>query len=112
MKAKTPRTRQIMDVEMFENNHKHCFNDNKINIDECSHLKRMIQAMKYYSMLKLENSPSNMDIFVDFCQSIYHQLLNDYTHIISTHEPHLEELNRQLMEDNKYGECKHSECAK
>ena len=92
-----------------------CFNDNneEIDIKQCDYLQRMLDALKYYRLLKMDNddpSTNTNEVFISFCNTAYTQLLNDYQHIIATHEPHLEELNNQILNDDNYGKCKYSEC--
>ena len=101
-----------MDLSIFNNNDNHCFNGNEDTVDtqKCSHLQRMLHALKYYTALKVENA-SNAGIFMEFCNDIYTDLLDDYQHIITTHEQDLEEINEQLIEDDNFGECNLNQCA-
>ena len=48
--------------------------------------------------LKVPANDNDNHIFMDFCQTVYRtkNLIDDYTHIISTHEPHLQQINQQL----------------
>ena len=43
---------------------------------------------------------SNVDIFINFCDTVYTNLLNDYQHIIIKHEAHLEEINTQILSNS------------
>ena len=56
-----------------------------IDINKCDALKRMIMAMRYYKLLKVENNVENKEILISFCQTVYTQLVNDYEHIINNH---------------------------
>ena len=57
-----------MDLTIFKSIDNHCFNDNgdTVDIRKCSHLQRILHALKYYTILKTENA-SNADIFMEFC---------------------------------------------
>ena len=85
--------------------------NNNINfIYECDQLLRILYGIKYYSLLKLDENPSNNDIFISFCQIVYPQLINDYQHIIFHHFDDLEEINAQIIDDHNFGDCNHLKC--
>ena len=71
-------------------NHKStCFGKEVVDFEiyECYHLKRMLEAIKYYQSLELN---VNNDLFSDFSENKYGDddslLLTDYQHIISNHD--------------------------
>lgn len=80
-------------------------------LSKCHHLKRMINCLKYYTLLNIDDNPSNAHLFNEFCNDVYDQLLNDYQHIITSHEPHLEDIHNELINDNNFGQCKYDKCA-
>ena len=100
---------------MFKSERDHCFhqNDDEIDIKKCDHIQRILNALKYYKTLKLINDNSSQntnEIFIDFCDNAYIKLLNDYQHIIAIHEQHLEEINKQILNDDNYDKCEYSQC--
>eukprot|EP01084_Bolivina_argentea_P129335 228429_1 len=52
----------------------------------CIQLKRMINALIYYSYVDVVNSNKEKDQFLKFCNETYVWLLNDYIHIIDKHD--------------------------
>ena len=100
-------------MTIYKTTKSNCFGKNavdNININSCDHLQRMLIGIKYYQLLNLHQNPSNNDIFIDFCQRVYVELLNDYQHIISTHSQQLELIHDQIINDTEFGECDHRKC--
>ncbi len=60
----------------------------------CSHLNRMINALKYYSKVQVMSNESDKQQFLEFVQETYVSLLSDYVHIMARHcEPaHVDEV--------------------
>lgn len=103
-----------MDLQIFNAESDQCFanistnvetkSSNTISISSCIYLQRMLYALKYHQSLESSTNPSNTDTFLNFCDEVYGQLLNDYEHIINIHQRHIEDINDQLiMNENK--EC-------
>ena len=106
---------QGMDLSIFKSDDNHCFIQTKdeVNINNCTAMLRMLIALRYYATLKLDgiSSTNNTEgIFLDFCENVYLQLLADYQHVITKHESHLEEINGQLINDDKYDNCDLTQC--
>lgn len=101
-------------MEIFENSTDECFGKEaaveSIEIKKCSHLQRMLCALRYYRLLKLESNENSTDLFAGFCQDVYKKLLHDHAHIISTHGQHIEYIYDKLPSDENYEECSYSEC--
>ena len=69
----------------------HCFHedDDAIDIKKCAHIQRILYALKYYKMLKMDSNNTSIntnELFIDFCENAYIKLLDDYQHIIAMHE--------------------------
>ena len=79
-------------------------------LSSCDHLRRILHSQKYYTMLKVQDNRDNADIFMSFCDYAYPQFLNDYQHVISTHEPHLEAINNEVISAKHIGHCNPSQC--
>ena len=114
-KSTKEQTSNDTDLNIIKSNSNHCFNEDngKINITKCDHLQRMLLALNYYQKLRMHNDNSSTktnEIFISFCDKSYGELLNDYEHIITKHEEHLEEINAQILKDNKHGHCDLFEC--
>ena len=79
-------------------------NASSVNIHKCDSIMRILTALKYYSLLKLDENPSNQDVFISFCKTVYPYFLNDYEHILHSY------INQQIIEDAKFGDCDHQKC--
>eukprot|EP01084_Bolivina_argentea_P304012 524977_1 len=79
-----------------KSNGKNCFGkkETKIDIKSCDYLCRILHALQFYKPLNNLNNPSN-----DFCLDNYTQIVDDYSHIISSHSEQIEEINNQLIND-------------
>ena len=104
-----------MDPSILSSEDTQCFtdNNNQVHIKNCASLQRMLHALQYYSVLKLDekSSVNTNEVFINFCETAYPHLITDYQHIITTHDPHLEVINDQLRESGQYKNCNLSECA-
>eukprot|EP01084_Bolivina_argentea_P285630 489856_1 len=85
-----------INTNIFKLNHTNCFKNSDVVIANCDHLKRMITALKYYKSLNIHSNPLNHDKFITFCNKIYKNIIDDYTHIISIHSHQLQQIHRQL----------------
>ena len=82
----------------------------KFSIQDCSHLYKMLHALKYYTLLNLDNNPSNHYIFMNFCENVYKNILHDYQHIITVHSNQLEQIHAQIIVNRNFDDCDHSKC--
>lgn len=88
------------------NVYKHRSTDcNKRDYNECDCFHRLQNAMQYFSFLDIRNNPSNIELFLKFCNETYKQLTNDYIHVINTHGNELETIN------GKSPKCDQSQCS-
>eukprot|EP01084_Bolivina_argentea_P318559 552471_1 len=97
-----------------KSNGKNCFGkkETKIDIKSCDYLCRILHALQLYKSLNNLNNPSNdnINIWTDFCLDKYTQIVDDYSHIISSHSEQIEEINNQLINDQTIGNCIASNC--
>ena len=71
-----------------------CSNDSNDQIANCNYLKRIAVGLKYYDLVcrnKIEK-----DDFLQFCKEIYNTFLDDYCHLISDHNYHLNIIKKEL----------------
>eukprot|EP01084_Bolivina_argentea_P031323 57966_1 len=62
--------------------------NNKCNgYQQCIHLQRSTVGMKYYKLLcEKDNKDIGQALFIPFCKDRYKRFLDDYNHIIKTHQ--------------------------
>ena len=88
-------------------------NTSKPNIplfQQCDHLNRLLHAMKHYQLLDIAHNPTMVPVFACFHDKAYPQMIDDYHHVISIHEEHLEELHNEIISDPNYGQCNYTQC--
>eukprot|EP01084_Bolivina_argentea_P293463 504724_1 len=80
--------------------------DNNNIIDNCQCLQRLSYALKYYSNKdKLEKD------WINFCVTVYgHQMLDDYSHLLSTHYQHVEQIKYDLINNCGFEKCSIENC--
>ena len=84
--------------ELFQEGQNNCFGQNKnFQIENCDYINRLFHGLQIY-----EGDPL---IFGEFCSSEYKNILNDYIHLISTHDNEIEKINHILLNNNKYNKC-------
>ena len=84
-------------------------NNIKNPIENCQALNRLISALEYYSNLEIISNQIHQDIFMQFIDNIYSQLLNDYNHLIRVHETDLEDINKWII-DPEFSTFRIKEC--
>ena len=99
------------DDDMDEDEYCYRNEDNDdIDVTKCWALQRILTGLKYYQLLEIEKNPSNEDVLIKFCEDVYSQMLNDYQHIITSHSRQLESINKQIINDKRYGDCDNNKC--
>eukprot|EP01084_Bolivina_argentea_P169002 292995_1 len=100
------------DINTFDNQHKCFAANNEEIIESCSSLKRLMHALKYYSLLDISNSKICGETLLNFIQNIYHQFLDDFSHLIEEHQPQLHRIHASLLTNSKYGfiQCDMKSC--
>ena len=103
-----------MDMTIYKNlNANNCVINNDSNddysyIQNCDYLQRISIGLKYYDLFcknKIER-----DIFIQFCQTIYTNFLDDYCHFISVHNYHLTSIIAELQRNYGLIQCKMESC--
>eukprot|EP01084_Bolivina_argentea_P011292 21109_1 len=104
-------------LDIYLSNSKKCFKDDiddeqKISIQDCSAINRLLLALKYYMTLNITDKTLSHDELCAFCSDIYqnNNMLDDYAHILSTHKHEMQIINKILMESDVYQMCKWSKC--
>eukprot|EP01084_Bolivina_argentea_P159581 277916_1 len=93
--------------QLFQQRHIRC--DNKISVN-CPILSRLFSALYYYHQLQPTKNVSLQREFTQFCLNTYHDLLDDYSHLISHHSHQLIEIKSYFMRKYNVVECKASQC--
>eukprot|EP01084_Bolivina_argentea_P210019 357615_1 len=101
-----------MDFNIYMLNGRNCFGLSTENIDiqKCDYLNRLVLGLNYYTLLKVAKDPTKDDIFIEFCSNTYTQIVSDYTHVISTHEPQLELIHDIVIKNSHFGDCNAKDC--
>eukprot|EP00483_Globobulimina_turgida_P013013 UN13037 len=102
---------QIIDVDLkiFTSiTHNECNtknkNKNKNPMKSCVALRRIDSALRYYDKLDILNNKQDEELFEDFMNEIYGEVINDIIHLNNHHCHELEEIHQEL------NECKINEC--
>ena len=70
-------------------------------------LRRLVEALKYYDMVK-----DDQDSLAEFIQTHYReQMLNDFNYFISEHERQVMDIQKELINDYDFQKCKVENCA-
>ena len=86
-------------------------NENKDNpIKSCLALKRLITALKYYSLLNVISNNNDKQIFLNFIKCIYKSFLDDYNHLIRKHDKQLQQINQLLIKHKLFASCNILKC--
>eukprot|EP01084_Bolivina_argentea_P076520 138693_1 len=81
--------------------------DKCISTKSCNYVQRIVNALKYYSILDVSDSTNkDQQKLIEYC-SENESLLDDYIHILSTHNTHkdLDEIYNLLLRDSLIKEC-------
>eukprot|EP01084_Bolivina_argentea_P133075 234836_1 len=78
---------------------------NKNNYKQCQSVNRLFAALKHYSMLNIMESENDRDIFMNFMNDIYCQLIDDYIHLSTHHSRELEIMYVELTAESMFGIC-------
>eukprot|EP01084_Bolivina_argentea_P162889 283424_1 len=89
-----------MNLYVDNNNQIECDPQNydKNPIQSCLALKRIIYALTYYDKLNIQQNKKHCQLFNEFTNETYHQLINDYVHLHTHHSHQLDDINQQLQE--------------
>ncbi len=88
-----------LDLETVKSYTTNCFsknNNDEVTIQNCDYLNRLVNGLKYYTLITKSKNGSSNDIFMDFI-NVYPKLIDDYTHFIDTHGIDLERIHNQLI---------------
>ena len=81
-------------------------------IENCSALKRLTTGLKYYSLLNVFNSSDDTDqqIFAQFVDDIYHDIIDDYNHLDTIHGEQLHKIKEILLKTEIFKPCDIRKC--
>eukprot|EP01084_Bolivina_argentea_P017237 32200_1 len=77
-----------------------CNTKGNFSIDKCGYICRILNGLKYHALLRIKDDTSSHDIFAEFCNTVYSELLNDWIHIISTHSQQLDKIHHHVLTNN------------
>eukprot|EP01084_Bolivina_argentea_P157434 274357_1 len=116
--TKTTKTKQRKDRKQHKqqcNLQKKELIDDKKNITKeqnnckswisCSCTQRIINALKYYESLDIIHNESDKDSLFEFCHEKYPSLLNDYIHIIQTHNDEFQDIHDYICQNEQLKPC-------
>ena len=106
------KKQQDIDLTIFKSQKSdiECDENNENPTQSCSAIKRLIIGLKYYSLLNVITNEDHKQIFISFIKSVYTKFLDDYNHLIGRHDKQLEKINKSLIQDASFGDCKISKC--
>eukprot|EP01084_Bolivina_argentea_P087241 157586_1 len=86
-------------------------------ITNCDHLNRLVESLKFYTSLDIENNELDSDKLVDFIENIYNDkennkqiFLNDYIHLVIDHGKDLEYIYDEVIKRNDFPKCLLKNC--
>eukprot|EP01084_Bolivina_argentea_P266302 451646_1 len=79
----------ISKMNIYEND---CHEDIK-----CPLLNRLLNALKYYNMLDITTDSKHQQLFEEFIDTTYYDLINDYIHFTQQHFHQIEKINNVLL---------------
>lgn len=105
-----------IDLTIFKNLESNDCKINELNdnikhnnsIENCDCMKRIAMGLKYYQFVCDKTIESEQ--FINFCQEIYCNLLDDYCHFIKHHQQQLNQIKIELETKCSLKECNINEC--
>eukprot|EP01084_Bolivina_argentea_P109283 195332_1 len=99
VKKHTELCNHKIDLSIFENENKDelnikCTNTN-LKENKCAAINRITAALNYYSTLNINDNIEHQNLFTEFVNDIYDQLLDDFIHL-TTHQ--LEDINQEFTQ--------------
>eukprot|EP01084_Bolivina_argentea_P277870 474550_1 len=87
-------------------------NNNECNgYQSCNHLQRAYVGMKHYKLLcEKDNKNIGPTLFIPFCKDTYKRFLDDYNHIVKTHQNDIKLIANELMENYGFKHCNVGKC--
>eukprot|EP01084_Bolivina_argentea_P279992 478746_1 len=80
-------------------------------IKKCTPLQRLVSGLKYYSLLNISTNTIHQDIFANFIDEIYCELIDDYNHLDDIHNDQLEQIHQMLIQSKTFTKCQINKCA-
>ena len=75
----------------------------------CNYINRVIDALRFYQSLDMKNTESNARL-MQYCNEEYPSMLNDYIHLITKHNEHLEAIHESVTSYEDLQDCDVSDC--
>eukprot|EP01084_Bolivina_argentea_P245450 410953_1 len=79
---------------------------------QCQSMERLLAGLKYYSMLKITSNENDKELWNQFINEIYYNLIDDYIHFNNNHSHEIENINTQITNKKSvFDPCDISQCA-
>eukprot|EP01084_Bolivina_argentea_P220682 373958_1 len=106
-------SKDLVDLVIYKSTQDNQCNDNE-NYKACICITRLLVALKYYSRLNIIENHNDRELFRQFMNEIYYELINDYIHFNNHHTHEVEHINDDLVNDNNntmsFNKCEISSC--
>eukprot|EP01084_Bolivina_argentea_P267009 453109_1 len=99
-----------MNTRIFTSHNNCDANNNNNVIVKCDAVNRLVNAVKYYSTLNIINNTDDCNIFIELCNGIYHNFLNDYIHFMNCHPNQIEGVYKTIANSDNFIDCSMSKC--
>lgn len=102
-----------IDIDIYNETNKisECKKILPFNVSNCSHIRRLISSLKYYSTLDIIQNKNDEMEFIYFFLEIYKHVLNDIVHLVDKHNDDLQQINESLINDKDFIACDVKQCA-
>eukprot|EP01084_Bolivina_argentea_P298068 513586_1 len=95
------KTQLAFDIGIFKNESDSCK-----SVKDCTFIKKLLASLKYYSLLDINNNIDNGDVFCNFIDQVYNQVLNHYIHLVNNHGNDLNEIDTSIIKCDNIKNCK------
>eukprot|EP01084_Bolivina_argentea_P209117 356285_1 len=103
----------MQNIERCVSTKKYLFANNKtcISIYECNYIKNVFDVLINYQLMYMNNSQNDFQTnLVQLCKDKYPSLLDDYIHIVTEHNSHIEDINNFFESYDDFKICNSANC--
>eukprot|EP01083_Nonionella_stella_P303840 1053224_1 len=79
-------------------------------VHKCKYTTRIIAALNHYLSLNLIHNESDRVALVEYCTETHQSLLDDFIHIIETHNDELQDIAKLMMAEHQFRPCNIKNC--
>ena len=77
---------------------------------DCQAITRLSVAMKYYQDLEIVNDKQHVKLLEKFINNVYKNMLNDYIHLVNTHNHQIEDIYNEWVNDKGFNKRQLRDC--